>query len=229
MKSQDGLSGARLYLSDGSIEWVGFVSVSYLKVSEDTKSYFDDNLMMSSTLPDRHVPSIKAFTYPKELDDIIESQSRASLAYLEGDEDTGLIHIWDHALFFVDEKTFVSIGDQTQPELFDFETQVSTTPKPFSLAPTSHIIIDLSLLPSSIRDDIFNVLYVQKRLPDLIELYTIIETPRFKVYDNNDGTWTAVMPELLFMKGEDGYFEITSPTAIMVDDKTYSLSSYSTN
>jgi hypothetical protein len=96
--------------------------------------------------------------------------------------------------------------------------------------PTSHVVLDTRTTDPSVISAVEDILYGtdedQARLPsldDLIAAYDTIST--LTVVDNGDGTWTATAPFDVIRMLDDETFEITSPTAIFIDEDTYTLSS----
>jgi hypothetical protein len=96
--------------------------------------------------------------------------------------------------------------------------------------PTSHVVMDSRTTDPSIMAAVEDILYGtdtdQARLPtidDLIAAYDTIST--LTVIDNGDGTWTATAPFDVIRMIDSETFEITAPTAVPIDDTTYTISS----
>ena len=68
--------------------------------------------------------------------------------------------------------------------------------------------------------------FTEPRMPSVSEIIEMFEAHSImQIIDHGDGTWTAIGPESAIVMLDSTTFQITWPTAIYIDDVTYTISS----
>lgn len=231
------------------VPWNGLTSVSESPSGGDQKSFYIDGVKyLMFPAPEEFEGTITAFTYPDEFSQcngdvqprsglFLTNQRRKTFSFSYrtkiGNDLNGSygykIHIIYSALASPSERSNETLKDTTDPD--DFSWKISCKPPVMDgYRRTSHVIIDSRSTDASVLSEIEDILYgteeEQSRLPtfdEVIAAYDTIST--LTVVDNGDGTWTATAPYDVIRMIDDDIFEITAPTAIFIDDDTYTLSS----
>ena len=223
-----GLDRVVLYPNTGDgIFWTG-VSESNLS-PEDTKNrslHYDGVKYHNTVMSDSTGVALSVYTYPPELD----SGGRFGLTYRTENEDLGYaIHILYHQRFTFGEMVRKTISGSGDVDLFTITG--SSTPSPFGVgSPTSHVIVDSRYTPHRTLEMVESTLYgsdaAAPRLPDIKELYEIFESNMIlRITDHGDGIWSADGPSSAIVMITDTEFEITWPSVIFEDSRTYKISS----
>lgn len=231
------------------VPWNGLTSVNETPSGGDSKPFYIDGvkyLMLSA--PEEYEGTITAFTYPDEFSQcngdvqprsglFLTHQRRNSfgLSYrtkIGSDLDGSYgykIHIIYNAVASPSERSNETLKDTTDPD--DFSWKIACKPPVMDgYRRTAHIIIDSRSTDPSVLAEIEDILYGteedQSRLPTLDEVIAAYDTiSTLTVVDNGDGTWTATAPYDVIRFIDDDIFEITAPTAVFIDENTYTLSS----
>lgn len=231
------------------VPWNGLTSVNESPSGGDPKPFYIDGVKyLAIPSPEEFQGTITAFTYPDEfaecngMDQIrsglfLTHQRRKSfsLSYRtmignDLDDSTGYkLHIIYNALASPSERSNGTLTEQSDPD--DFSWQISCKPPAMAgYRPTSHVVLDTRTTDPSVISAVEDILYGtdedQSRLPslnDLVAAYDTIST--LTIVDNGDGTWTATAPFDVIRMLDDETFEITAPTAIFIDESTYTISS----
>lgn len=247
---ESGVDRGVLYVEGlAGVPWSGLTSVSENVSGGDAEPYYLDGVKyLNVSGEEEFEATITAFTYPEEFSHCEGThQPRIGLFFTQQEKKTfGLsyrtgigndltsdvgykIHIIYNALVSSSQKTNETINDQVSP--MDFSWNVTTKPPALSgYRRTAHVVIDSRTTDPAILVLIENILYGtdenQARIPSLNELISVYDTiSSLTVVDNGDGTWTATAPADVIRMLDDETFEITSPTAIFIDDDAYTLSS----
>lgn len=231
------------------VPWNGLTSVNESPSGGDPKSFYLDGVKyLAIPSAEEFQGTISAFTYP---DEFVEcnglDQSRAglflthqrrksfSLTYrtmIGSDQSDSFgykLHIIYNALTSPSEISNESIKDSVDPT--DFSWKIACNPPAMSgYRPTSHVIIDSRTTDPSVLSTVEDILYGtdedSARIPTLDELIAAYDTiSTLTVVDNGDGTWTATAPFDVIRMLDSTTFEITAPTAIFIDEDSYTLSS----
>lgn len=231
------------------VPWNGLTSVNESPSGGDSKSFYIDGVKyLAVSSPEEFEATLTAFTYPDEFAQcdgnseprsgmFLTHQRRKmfGLAYrtmIGSDQTDSLgykLHIVYNALASPSERSNETLKDQTDPN--DFSWKITCKPPAMAgYKPTAHVVIDSRQTDPSVISVIEDILYGtdedQARIPtfdDLIAAYDTIST--LTVIDNGDGTWTATAPFDVIRMLDDEIFEITAPTAVFIDEDTYTLSS----
>lgn len=231
------------------VPWNGLTSVNESPSGGDPKSFYQDGVKyLAVPSPEEFEGTITAFTYPDEFSRCNGDAEPRSGMYLthqkrkpfsfsyrttignDLSESAGYkLHIVYNALASPSERANQTFTDSTDPN--DFSWKITCKPPAMSgYKPTSHVVLDSRSTDPSALSAVEDILYGtdtdQARLPtidDLLAAYDTIST--LTVVDNGDGTWTATAPFDVIRMVDGDTFEITSPSAIFLDDTTYTLSS----
>lgn len=231
------------------VPWNGLTSVNETPSGGDPKSFYLDGVKyLAITSPEEFEATITAYTYPNEFSrcngDVqprsglfLTHQRRKSfgIAYrtMIGNDQSGSygykLHVVYNALASPTERSNDSIKDTTEPE--DFSWKITCKPPAIDgYRPTAHIVVDSRSTDPSVMSALEDILYGtetdQSRLPTLDEIVETFDTiSTLTIVDNGDGTWTATAPFDVIRMLDSDIFEITSPTAVFIDDDTYTISS----
>lgn len=231
------------------VPWNGLTSVNESPSGGDPKTFYIDGvkyLMISA--PEEFEGTITAFTYPDEFSQcngdvqprsglFLTHQRRKTFGFSYrtkiGNDLTGSygykIHLIYNALASPSERSNETLKDSTDPD--DFSWKITCIPPTMDgYRRTSHIILDSRTTDPSVLSEIEDILYGtdedQSRMPTLEEVIAAYDTiSTLVVVDNGDGTWTATAPYDVIRMIDADTFSITAPTAIFIDDDTYTLSS----
>lgn len=231
------------------VPWNGLTAVAEDPSGGDPKSFYVDGVKyLAIPSPEEFEGTISAFTYPDEFEQcngnaeprsglFFTHQRRTpfSLSYRTmvgndlSDQAGYKIHILYNALVSPSSRSNSTITENADPDVFSWKVTCKPPLMP-DYRPTSHVILDSRTTDASVMAAVEDILYGtdtdQARLPtidDLIAAYDTIST--LTVIDNGDGTWTATAPFDVIRMIDGETFEITAPTAIPIDDTTYTLSS----
>lgn len=250
---ESGVDRGVLYVgTNPGVSWSGLVSVSESVSGGSAKPfYFEGIKYLNYSGPEEFEATIEAFTYPDEFAECdgtqvplgglnITSQRRRSFGFAYrtqiGNDTAGpgygyKIHLVYGALAEPSARDNRSIGESVDPD--NFSWKITTRPPAIdNFRRTSHIVIDSRSTAPEALLIVEAILYgsdeEQARLPAISELFEIFtENATFIVTDNGDGTWTATGPDYLITMIDATTFQIESPTAIVIDSDSYTLSSSS--
>lgn len=230
-KYELGVDRGVLYTTMGeAIPWNGLQSVNENN-SSDNSAYFHNGIKMVNVHQlDTFAADVSAFTYPDVMDD---ENIFAGFCYRTrlGD-DRYRVHVVYNPIFEINDNSFTSIGDSLSP--ISFAWGLSTTPVAVpGYAPTSHLIIEVSVLESYFLEYIEGGLYgTDTKAPKLLSAIEIIglakEIATFGVLiilDHGDGLWTAIGSDDMVKMLDETTFWIDSPSAIFTNPDTYTISS----
>lgn len=245
-----GLDRGVLYVEGYSgVPWNGLTAVNETPSGGEPRSFYMDGvkyLVIPSS--EEFEGTINAYTYPDEFELCNgNAQPRSGmffthqrrkpfgLSYRTGlgndlDESAGYkLHIVYNALVSPSERSSSTIRDSADVDEFSWKITCKP-PAMHGYKPTAHVILDSRTTDPVIMNTIEDILYGndedQSRIPtieELIEAYDTVST--LTITDNGDGTWTAVAPFDVIRMLDEETFEITSPTAIFIDEETYTISS----
>lgn len=246
-----GVDQGVLYLEgQPGVSWLGLTSVDENPSGGEPKSYYIDGvkyLNVSST--EEYGATINAYTYPDQFSECdgtsrvrnglyLTQQRRKSFGFsyrtkvgndLSGVDKGYKIHIVYNALASPSQKTNKTIGDSPEPTEFSWE--VTTKPPAISgYRRTSHVVIDSReadpLTISAVEDILYGTESTLPRLPSFDELIHVFDSiTTMTVVDHGDGSFTVTAPDSAIKMLDETLFEITWPTAIFIDENSYTISS----
>ena len=228
---ESGIEKGVLY-SDSAIVWNGLVSVNEISANSEFSTYFEGVRSLNGGRSGEFSATIEVFTYPEILED--EKAIFAAFSYqTKAGANRYRIHLVYNPMFYLDSKNHVSSSETTELELFSW-TMSTTAVIVEGFAPFSHMYIEIDSdnkeLLTSYLEQIFygseeNNAYVPAPT-DLIRLFE--ENPSSNillVLDHGDGSWTAVGSDEVVKLLDDTSFEIDSPSAMMLNQTTYTVES----
>lgn len=118
-----------------------------------------------------------------------------------------------------------------QTEISPLKVDISTRPMAILGAkPSAHLIVDTSVAYSWALEAFEDILYgsdmVDSRLPSPEELVELFEVNSIlRVIDHGDGTFTITGPDEAIQMLDDTTFQITWPSAVIVDEESYTIGS----
>jgi hypothetical protein len=245
-----GLDRGVLYVDGYSgVPWNGLTSVNETPSGGEPRSFYIDGqkyLVLPSS--EEFEGTINAYTYPDEFELCNgNAQPRSGMFFTHqrrkpfsftyrtrvgndvSETAAYKLHVVYNALVSPSERSNSTIGDAVDPDEFSWKVTCKPPLMP-GYKPTAHVILDTRTTDASVMTAIEDILYGtdedQARIPtveELIEAYDAIST--LTITDNGDGTWTATAPFDVIRMLDSETFEITSPTAIFIDEETYTISS----
>lgn len=247
---ESGLDRGVLYLSNGkAVPWNGLTAVSSGQEQEQTIVYFDGDRSFGLVTSAGFKGTLSAVTYPDEFSSIIGYEAVRHGALISGQPaDTfGLsyrtfveapggkqhykIHILCNVLATTSDVQYASLG--SDPALVEFEFDLTGLVETVDgYGPVSEVVLDSRNIDPWLLEDLEELLYggnsSEPTLPSTQELLDIINNwARVNVYDNGDGTWTAVSSRpgfIFYTTPANDEFKIVNVNARTIDDDTYSLS-----
>jgi hypothetical protein len=247
---ETGIDRGVFYVDDlPGVAWPGLTSIEESPSGGEPQSYYLDGEMYAQVSSlEEFEATLNAFTYPDEFSICdgttkvrtglyLTQQSRKSfgLSYRtmigNGSEvDHGYkIHIIHNALASPTQRSYSTINDSIEP--IDFSWKIKTRPPSiFGYKSSSHIIIDSRYTDPDVLAHVEDILYGTETntatIPTFDELVDVFDAGgELTVVDNGDGTFTATVPFDAFRMLDSDTFEITWPTAIFIDEDSYTLSS----
>lgn len=195
---ETGVDHGVLYTPDGgAVPWNGLTEITE-SLGREVKSFYIDGVKyLDAQIIGAYQATLKAFTYPDELNDLIGNSEFApgvfthdqrvktfNLSYRtkisdDLDPDTNFrLHIIYNVLATPSNSQFVTQSDK--PDLAPMEWTLNGAPPAVSgIRPTSHISLDTRTLDPALLTDIMERLYGSEAqnplLPTLAELLTIVE------------------------------------------------------
>lgn len=231
---EDGLDRGVLYLANGSVvPWSGLISVAENSSGGESRQYFAEGVRFLQVVSSEdYEGAIEAFTYPDELDDILDNQPRASLnlSYRTVSGSSFKLHLVYNALIVPAAKSYRSTDANSDPSTFSWN--ITTTPVEIpGLKPTAHLVIDVSLaypeLISALEDMLYGTPITTGSFPSVDTLLDLFDQYAYlQIIDHGDGTWTAIGPDEAIQMLDATSFEITWPSAVYLDSETYQISTF---
>jgi hypothetical protein len=196
---ETGVDRGVLYLPGRNVVvWNGLISVNET-VSRDVKPYYIDGIkFLDHHVPGTYSAKISAFTYPDEMDTLVNSAEFApgvflhdqrspklfNLSYrtrigndLEGPSYGYKVHIVYNLLAVLNDTTLTTIGDSVAPQTFEWSIY-GTPAAVFGARPTSHISLNSRSIDPTLLMTIEELLYgsddLNPSLPALVDLLAMI-------------------------------------------------------
>lgn len=250
---ETGIDRGVLYIDNGPpIPWSGLTAVNETDGGAEYRPIYMDGLKVHTEVSnDEYSATVHAYAYPREFEVcvgnhefsvfsplIVPGQSRKPFDFcyrtrkgndIDGTDFGYKLHLVYNATAMSSEKNYATISDET--ELAEFAWEISTVPPRVpGFRPTGHLIIDMQMATPEIRDHIEHILYgtqyEEGRMPSVEEIQDIISQMFIlTITDHGDGTWTAEASDTVVSLLQPTVFQINYPTAIMIDDVSYEVSS----
>lgn len=231
------------------VPWNGLSGVSEVPMEETSLVRHQNGIKFyESPTNDDFKAVINAFTYPREFQQCdgtaslggglyIDRQDRKRfhLTYrtligndIEGPDFAYKLHLVYNGLAVPTAKNFMSLAGSVAPNVFSWT--VSTIPIDIpNHTPSAHFVIDSREVNRFLLTEFENILYgtatTPARMPTIEEIMDLIgQWVTLIITDNEDGTFTAEGPdEVVAMTGDEQFF-IDWPSAIYLDEDTYTVS-----
>lgn len=231
----EGISQGMLYPRDTpGVAWNGLISVTEASDQSQEAKYFDGVRYLTRSPMIPFAGSISAYTYPDELElyigtkDFFTGQPNRlfDLAYSTNNE----LHLVYGVLLAPSPRPFSTISDKIDP--VPFQWNFTTLPQKIPGGkPTAHIVILPEDVPEEVMAGFEAMIYGDDeddpRMPSVAEIVAMYEfAATMLVTDNEDGTFTVSGPDAYVSPTTSGHFTINSPSLVMIDTITYSVSTY---
>lgn len=224
-----GVSRGMYYPRNGTGEaWPGISAIDSEETERSQKIIFVDGegQVLSFTETDFEAV-ISCYTFPDEVDESI-----FDFAYRVERGDTGYeLHLVYGCTASLDSQDWYTIEDD--PDAAQFTVSISTMP-PNSSVPgltlRSHLIIRSTDLYENALSGLEDILYgtddEEPRMPSQDELVEFLESwAILRIIDHGDGTWTAIGPDDAVKMISATEFQISWPSAKIIDLDSYIVSS----
>lgn len=209
--------------------WNGLVSVQESPSENDERvRYIDGARTRTRRRPGEFSGTIEAFTYPDSFYESVLEPRRPKpfhLSYRIRTAASYKIHLVYNVGLTPTKHDYI----QTEPSTFswDFTTLPVAIP---NARPSAHLIIDPTMAYPSTIQDLEDVLYGAAfsipRMPTPAEVFDIFEANSIvRIIDHGDGTWTATGPDNVISMLDATTFQIDWPSAVYVDNETYTIHS----
>lgn len=236
------------------VAWNGLISVEESPTGGESVPYYYDGFKYANpSALEEWEADLEAFTYPDEFaycdgtemmanGMFITQQRRNSfgLSYrtLIGNDVNAENHGYKiHIVYDVQaepsDRSYSTLSDDAEASTFSWH--LTARPRKFQdpifgIKYGAHIILDSTKVYPWTMRAVEEVLYgkdsVDPKLPSPQELLAIFENNTLlHVVDNGDGTWTAVGPESAIIMTSADEFQIDWPSAVMLNDDTYTINS----
>lgn len=247
---ETGVDRGVLFVENGvGVPWVGLTGVSEVPTEEEAivrhqnavKFYeSNDNTDFKAT--------ISAYTYPNEFQACDgtagiggglyvdrQDRKRFHMSYrtligneIDGAEHAYRLHLVYNALATPTPKNFVSLSGSVSPNIFTWN--ISTIPINVpGTTPSAHFVIDSREINKFALATFEEILYgtetTNARMPTIEEVMDLIgQWVTLIITDNGDGTFTAEGPDEVVNMVTDTEFFIDWPSAVYLDDDSYTVS-----
>lgn len=233
---ETGVDRGVFYPPNGEAEvWNGLTAVNESpSESEERTQYLDGIKYQRRRSVDSFSATVEAFTYPSSLLEYDDETHRLSprtlskefgLSYRVMTEDGYKIHLVYNALARPTDRAYSY--DTVSPFSWELTTRPTLI---FNGKFSAHLVIDSSVAYPSTMAELEDLLYGSDaetpHLPTPEEIMAVFESNAIlTVVDNGDGTWTATGPNEAITLLPNNLFTIDWPSAVWIDDTTYTISS----
>lgn len=247
-----GIDRGVLYVgtADG-VPWNGLISVAENPSGGAVTGYYvDGKRYISFAGKAEYAATITAFTYPDEFEEcngtaevntglfIAQQPPKPfSMAYrtLVGNDLLGTsraykIHLVYNAVASPSKKTYSTLTDNSSPENFSWDIEVTPPDISAGYFSTGHVIVDSRSVTPTVLANIEGILYgtdaTAPRIPGLDELNGMMGGfEGLSIIDNGDGTFTASGPDGIVTSLGFGVYQITSSGAVDNGNGTFTVTS----
>lgn len=247
---ETGVDRGVLYVEGGpGVPWNGLSGVSEVPMEETGQIAHQNGVKFYEEQGnDDFKATITAFTYPNafQLCDGTASlggglyvdrqdRKRFHLSYrtligndIEGTDFAYKLHLIYNGLAVPTAKNFMSLAGSVAPNMFSW----SMTTIPIDIpnhTPSAHFIIDSREVNRYLLADFEDILYgtenTSPRMPTIEEILELIgQFVTLVITDNEDGTFTAEGPDEVVNMTSDDQFFIDWPSAVYIDEDSYTVS-----
>lgn len=214
-----------------SVPWNGLLAVRERPGNQASNvRYFNGFKYHNRAVSDSFQGTIEALTYPDDFNGELFGLCYRTLAGNDLSSDGYKLHlVYNATAEPSEERSYSSIGEKVEPVKFEWDFTTSPVVFP-GTRPFAHLVVDATRAHSWVVEELETVLYggpfTNPRLPLPAEVLEIFESGALlRVTDNGDGTWTATGPDEAIQMLDADTFEITWPSAVFIDEDTYTISS----
>lgn len=231
-----GASKGVLYLDDVGVAWPGLARVEIDSAPVVTPRYLDGVPYRASDKPADLSLDVWGFSFPSEFSVYLEEpyrlQGRSSMefgfSFRTENEGAYSTHILYGLRAFSREFNYRSNHEETDP--LRYWRFVSRGVPSMANGVVRHVTIRSDQTKPEAITEIEAILYgddaQSARLPWPTELIDILEShAELRIIDHHDGTWTAVGPDSAIVMSSPTEFEITWPSARMINSESYTIHS----
>jgi hypothetical protein len=236
---ETGIDRGVFYPLDGvGVPWSGLITVSEAPSGTDiTKNYVDGVGYYQARNPGSFAAKISAYTYPLEFEGydgvgkygLVRRRKLFNFTYRTKIGSGYLIHLVYNATATPAARNYTAVDTGVNPTIFEWDIDTVGSYLPSGETSAHFVINTLVAYPWAVKtleDLIYGSVDNDPKMPSMISVINLFENASIlKITDNGDGTWTAEGPEEAIRMVTPEIFEITWPSALYIDTKTYSISS----
>lgn len=237
---ESGIDRGAIFADDQSSAWNGLISIDQdAEGFGSTPTYVDGHRVNQTRAFSRFSATLTAYTYPDLFLEftivpkrVFSQKRKRSFGFTYRSRVSGgyLIHLVYNVFASPSNDAYTTSSESDSTISFAWSLSTVTIPVE-NVEPTSHLIVDTRTSRPEFVLDLENILYGtsggEPRMPPPEEVISIFEENAvLRVVDNGDGTFTVTGPDDAIDMINATTFAITWPTAIFVDDDTYTISSY---
>lgn len=228
-----GLDRCVVYTESNYECWYGLVYIDTENEIDSSVVYYVDGNPLRQTLGTSVFKGkLGCYFYPELIDDSYFGMTYRVYTNLSQTEYE--LHLVYNCRSKLNGVTSASLS--STPNIPGFVLDLSTLPfkRPFNgFAPASHIVISSSDIwveaIKSLEDILYGTKEVDPRMPTIDEVISVLEEyVSLRITDHGDGTWTAEeinVTGLISIDQTNRKFEISSSSAMFIDDFTYTIAS----
>lgn len=226
---QSGLDRGIFCPIDGiGVVWDGLVSVTESPASSISSRYQDGRRVGQHQRANRFEGTINAYSCPSIFYDTVLIPRRAKPFHMSYRVKTAKgykIHLVYNVLVSLSDKSF------SYNEITPLQWNFTTRPMPIpSARPGAHLIVETSKAYSWVVEEFESILYgtddIDSVIPSPADVFSIFEqNALLTVTNNGDGSFTVEGPDYAITMVDPTRFEIEWPSAVYVDDETYTIHS----
>lgn len=231
---EQGVSQGIFYPGNSAgVPWNGLTSVTETGDASEESQYIDGQKYRNKVPDLDFAGTIVAFTYPDEFlpydgfNGAASGQARDlfGLSYRTLHE----IHLVYNVLVQPSSNAYSTVNDNATPIAFSWNFTTLPVDIPGGKS-SAHLVVMTDYASQDAISNLEDIIYGSDtddpRLPDPSEVLEIFESnTTVRITDNGDGTWTATGPDSAVSMTDSITFQINWPSAIFIDDTSYTISS----
>lgn len=228
---EDGVQDVILFDGEDAVKWNGVLSIQESDSSEvSSMSYMDGRAYRIRIWTSDFKSELKAYTYPEEFEKYENSnQHKFDMTYRTiildetGTAVGSSIHLLYNLNAVISTKLYGSVLDDAS--VFSW-TLYSVRPVQIGEARSAtHFKLDSREVPPEVFSQVEDLIYQDGTLPQAEDILGLFDfSQNLLVVDNGDGSWVAHGPDDVIQMLDATTFRITWPSAVYLDDESYSLS-----
>lgn len=225
-KLSTGLSHGVIYFDGQYQAWRGLTEASAEPPEATATQYLDGESYVVNARGGEYEGSLTAYTYPEVLDN--QTATARQLTGMTYRTDTHL-HLIYNPFVYLEPSPYQT--DTNTASASDFSFSITTKPTHIDgLEPISQLIVSLDQVNPAALSDLETMLYggedSEPVWPTIEQVVELVEARAvLRITDHRDGTWTADGPAQAIKMVSATEFEITWPSAFLIDANTFVISS----